>query len=208
MRAGWARAARPPGDSVVPLSDAEIAGIAGSYFVAPQDLALRAGRNETTIAKGTAMLPADTFIAAILKATLGRRPVHFMPGSSAVATLGLSGLTVREGLTWRIHDGPLPPGDDARFARLPPDELGGFAGARVDLPITDTLVWEVYLRRGRILDGRMPWADPASRSIPIQYAYTNYAAAQAHALRGEPDEARRHAERAAWWADVAGVAGE
>ncbi|HET9947729.1 MAG TPA: DUF2723 domain-containing protein, partial [Longimicrobiales bacterium] len=160
LEAGWARAAEPPRDSIVPLSDEEIERYAGSYLVTQGPMKLRAGGLEVTVEAGTGLLPSDLVAAAMLKATLGERPIHFMPGSPIVAKLGLSGHNVRQGVTWRIHDGASP-GEEEGLVPLPPSGLSPVSGAAIDLALTDTLVWEVYLRRGRILDPGAPWVDAA-----------------------------------------------
>jgi hypothetical protein len=200
--AGWTEGVQPPRDSILPLSDGEIEEIAGSWLVTREPMALRAGAIRTRIEAGTPLLPADSFVAAMLQATLGERPVYFMPLSPAVTRLGLWGHTVRQGVAWRIWNGPLPaPGGGV--TRLPEGALSSAAGAAVDLPLTDTLLWEVYLRRGRILDPDAPWPDPATTNIVGQYAHAHYVAAQAHALRGEAAATERNLRRAEWWQEVA-----
>lgn len=202
VQAGWSQDVEPPRDSILPLSDGEIGQIAESYFVAREPMMLHVGDIETRIEPGIALPPADGFVAAMLKATLGERPVYFMPGSPAVTRLGLWGHTVRQGVVWKIRNGALPEVGEA-VVPLREGTLSSFAGAAIDLPLTDTLVWDVYLRRGRILDPDAPWTDAATTDIIGQYAYTHFAAAQAHVLRGDDAEAARHVRRAEWWEEVA-----
>jgi hypothetical protein len=202
IEAGWHAAAKPPRDSVLPLSDEEIGQLAQTYIVTQEPMTLRAGEIEARVEEGTFLRPADAFAAATLKATLGERPIHVMPGSPIVSRLGLFGHTVRQGITWKIHNGPLPAAE-ADVVRLPQSEITSIAGAAIDLPLTDTLVWEVYLRRGRILDPNAPWVDAATTDIVMQYVYTHYAAAQGHALRGGEEGVERHVRRAHWWESVA-----
>jgi hypothetical protein len=199
VQAGWTRSVEPPRDSVVPLSDEEIDRLVGSYLVTHEPMTLRAGALATRVEAGTPLLPADTFVAAMLKATLGERPIHFMPGSPIVAKLGLRAHTVRQGVTWRIHDAPLPADGEAGPVRLPEDGISPMAGAAIDLALTDTLLWEVYLRRGRVMDPEAPWVDAATTNILAQYAFSHYTAAQAHALRGNEAAVERHLRRAEWW---------
>ncbi|MQA89407.1 MAG: DUF2723 domain-containing protein [Gemmatimonas sp.] len=202
-RAGWLQATEPPPDSIFPLSDEEIETIAGSYFVTDSPMTLRAGDIEATIASGTYLAPADTFVATMLRSTLGERPVHFMPGSSIVSTLGIEDYAIRQGLTWKIHNGPLPDDSEDGVVRIENSQLSAIAGAAIDLPLTDTLLWDVYIRRGRILKQDAPWADAASSGIPRQYAYAHYVAGETHARAGERSEMDRHLRRAAWWWQVA-----
>lgn len=204
VEAGWTRSVQPPRDSILPLSDEEIDRIASTYVVAQEPMALRAGEVETRIEAGTALLAADTFAAVMLRASLGERPIHFMPGSPIVRTLGLFGHTVRQGITWKIRNGPLHTVARDGVMPLPESALSSVAGAAIDLPLTDTLVWEVYLRRGRILDPEAPWVDAATTNIVMQYVYTHYAAAQGYALRNDEQAVEPHMRRARWWTSVAG----
>jgi hypothetical protein len=64
-----------PDDSILPLSDAEIDRIAANPFVTRDPSELHVGALRATIPGGTFILPADTFVAAILSATLGKRPI-------------------------------------------------------------------------------------------------------------------------------------
>ncbi len=105
VKAGWARSARPPRDSVLPLTDAQIQQVASRAFIARDGMTLHAGAIDATIRAGTTLLPSDTFTAAILQRALGQRPIYFMPGAPAVAKLGLFPHTVREGIAWRIANG-------------------------------------------------------------------------------------------------------
>ncbi|MEJ2218200.1 MAG: hypothetical protein P8099_16445, partial [Gemmatimonadota bacterium] len=202
VEAGWTRSARPPGDSVLPLTDAQIRQVAARAFVAREGMTLHAGAIDTTIHAGTTLFPSDTFTAAILQHALGERPIYFMPGSPAVTKLGLFAHTVREGITWRIENGPVPGSSDS-VVKLPENSLTPVAGAAIDLATTDTLVWKVYQRRGRILKSSMPWVDAATDDILMQYAYTNYAAAEGHKLRGDTRDVVRSIRQAEWWQALA-----
>ncbi|NIP84012.1 MAG: hypothetical protein GWM90_34195, partial [Gemmatimonadetes bacterium] len=198
-RLGWTDA-EPPRDSILGLSDEEIAGIAAGWLVTSRPVTLRAGRLRTSIPRGTLLSPADSFAAAILRSTLGERPIHFMPGSSHVETLGLGDHVVRHGLTWRIDEDPgREPG---RVVRVPGADAAPMLGGAIDLPATDTLLEEVFVRRGRLLDADAPWVDHANTTVPLQYVFAHYAAAAAHTRLGDAAAARRHARRGAWWEDV------
>jgi hypothetical protein len=202
VQAGWPRSAEPPRDSVVPFSDDEIRRLTESYLVTHEPVTLSAEAIEATVEPGTELLPADLVVAAMLKATVGERPIYFMPGSPIVRNLGLWGHTVRHGIPWRIQEGPLPVDPDTGVVPLPESELPPLAAAAVDLPLTDTLMWEVYLRRGRILRPDAPWVDAATTNILAQYAYAHVAAAQASAMVGEQERAERHIRDANWWGAI------
>ena len=197
MPASLAAAEAPaPEDSVLPLTDQQIDGIAASSFVVDEPLTLTVGNISTTIESGTIMLPADTFVAAIVRASIGERPIHFMTPAPSAHKLGLAMHTVRHGLTFKLLNDD--PGKASGTLVRMPVEIAGAAGALIDLSATEALV-RVYQRRGRILDPAQPWVDAATASIPLQYAWTHLAAAHAHTLRGNQSAANEHAQQADWW---------
>jgi hypothetical protein len=198
-QAGLDRNAAPPEDSILPLGDEQIERIAAAPIFARQPLRLAAGRLRTTIPAGTVLQPSDTFVAAILQSSLGRRPIHFMTPAPVLERLGLTAYTVREGLTWRLSDGPVAAQAGRRIVPLPPGPERAVLGAYVDLTRGATLADEVWLRRGRVADPRAPWVDSANASIPYNYAYAFYALAEAHAQLGEDAGAHRRAAQAAAW---------
>jgi hypothetical protein len=185
-----------PDDSILPMTDQQIDDIAAAPFIVDQPLTLSAGKIRTTIASGTIMLPADTFVAGIVQASIDQRPIHFMSPAPTAQKLGLSSHTVRHGLTFKLlNDDPL----EAPGTLVPmPADLVNAAGALVDVPATEALL-KVYQRRGRILDPTQPWVDAATASIPLQYAWTHLAVAEAHAQRGNQSAAQVHVQQADWW---------
>ncbi len=200
-RAGLRAPAQAPKDSILPLGDAAIDRIAMGGFVTREPLVLQAGHIRGTIAAGTQILPSDTFVAVILRSSLGQRPVHFMTPSPVVARLGLGPYTVRQGLTWRLSDGPVRAAAGERIVAMPRQAEGSF-GAYVDVTRTDTLADEVWLRRGRVADPRAPWVDSANASIPWNYAEALFAVAQAHAQLGESAAASTRAAQAKEWVQL------
>ncbi|MGI9182060.1 MAG: hypothetical protein ACR2H9_16380 [Longimicrobiaceae bacterium] len=185
----------PPRDSVLPLDDAEIARIAAGYFVADRPLTLQVRGLDATIAQGTFLTPIDTFVAAILQSSFGERPIHFMTPAPPVSKLGLEDYTVRVGLTYRLNDGM----SGRTIVALPENVGRSSAGAAIDLALTDTLLSDVFIVRGRVADPRLPWVDHANLTIPSQYSLAHYAAAVGHQLTGNRDAAERHARRMHFW---------
>ena len=51
----------------------------------------------------------------------------------------------------------------------------------------------------QLLDTSRPWVDQATTNILQQYAWLNYAMAQAHADRNEQGMAQRYARQGEWW---------
>jgi hypothetical protein len=195
--------AMAPDDSILPLSDAEIDRIAASPFVTRDPLQLHVGGLRSTIPGGTIILPADTFVAAILNATLGKRPIYFAAPNPTLAKLGLAPYSVRSGLTLALPSTPPDPKAVSGVVALPDNQLSAAVGAFVDLATTDTLLHDVFLKRGRLLNPNRPWVDRATTNILLQYAWAHYSIAEGLAPRGQPPEVEHHVREAQWWQTIA-----
>jgi hypothetical protein len=193
-----------PDDSILPLSDAEIDRIAANPFVTREALALHVGALQATIPSGTVILPADTFVAAILNANLGKRPIYFAAPNPTLQKLGLESYSVRTGLTLALPTTRPDPTADANVVALPQNELSPVAGGFVDLATTDTLLRDVFVQRGRLLNPKRAWVDRATTNILLQYAWAHYTVAEALSLTGKQAEAEQHIREAQWWQAIAG----
>jgi hypothetical protein len=189
----WGEMPDAPEDSVLPFDDGEIDRMAGSWFVAEEDLELRFGELESTIAKGTVVSPIDTFVAAIIQSAYGERPIHFMTPSPVVARLGLNVHAVRIGLTWKLRE----PGT-SDLVEVSGEERRTL-GAYLDVALTDTLARDVFIVRGRVTDPAKPWVDHANYSIPMQYALMHYAGARGAEMRGDAAGVKWHVGRMEFW---------
>src|SRR5690606_32537735 len=69
---------RPPSQPAILLTDEQIDEISAMPIAVHQPIEFRAGRVEVTIPAGTVLLPSDTFLTAMLMASLGDRPFHFV----------------------------------------------------------------------------------------------------------------------------------
>jgi hypothetical protein len=192
-----------PDDSILPLSDDEIERIAANPFVTRDPLTLHVGAINATIPGGTLILPADTFVAAILNATLGKRPIYFAAPNPTLSKLGLSAYSVRTGLTLALPSAPPVPGPGHGIVALPESELSPVSGAFVDLSATDTMLHQVFLQRGRVLNPKRPWVDRATTNILLQYAWAHYSVAGALQIAGKQSEADYHLREAQWWQTIA-----
>ncbi|MGH7507660.1 MAG: hypothetical protein ACRELX_18555, partial [Longimicrobiales bacterium] len=187
--------AQPPEDSVLPLTDRQIDQVASGYYVVREPATLRAAGLETTIPSGTVLEPADTFITAIVQASLGERPIHFVAPSPALQKLNLTPFTVRTGLTLRLAESPVIA--DGPIVRLPPADAF-VTGSHIDLERTRTLLEDVFIYRGLPENGR-PWVDSATMNILLNYVSTHIAAARGRAVLGEDAAVQHHLARADAW---------
>jgi len=195
-----------PEDTILPLSNEQIELIARQPFITPAPVTFRAGRLQGTIAAGTPMLPADSFTAAIIQASLGKRPVHFTTPSPVVHKLGLFDYTIRQGLTYRLNDGAVEA--SRNIVAMPENGIGEIAGAYVDLTVTDTILRDLGVRRGRIANPGLPWVDQATSNIPLQFAFAHFALAQAYEALGQNAAVAREIDDGVWWRELVNRGGE
>ncbi len=192
-----------PGDTILPLTDEQIDAITEGAYVLPRDAELRAGRIRTTLPAGHVITPSDTFVTAILAASLGRRPIHFSSIQETTERLRIRPYLVRTGLSLKVNDGPVRPDPTAGRVRLSPSALADASGDFIDLTTTDALLRDVFVRRG-LPESRAFWPDRPSANILAQYAFAHYSSAQAHALLGHQDRANEHAAKGDAWMRMAG----
>ncbi|MEJ2504184.1 MAG: hypothetical protein P8177_12880, partial [Gemmatimonadota bacterium] len=113
----------------------------------------------------------------------------------------LSANLIRHGIALKLADEPIEPDPALGIYALP--ESLNLPGPFIDLPRTDTLLWDVFVHRGGIPDDWEFWPEPSTRNIPLYYLYAHYAAYSAHLVRGEQELAERHAERVEAWDELA-----
>ena len=185
--------AGPPTRTILPFDDRQVLEIAGTRpFATEQAQVFRSSRIETVIPPGTVVVPADIFMAQIIDAAAGDRPVYFSMTTQAYENLQLFPFLIRQGVALKLHDGPVQP-DSARGIYPVPQEarLAQLIGAWVDLPRTEALVSEVFLHRGGFPEWGH-WMDAATEGIPAYYGYTHYALAVVYQSIGMEARARAH----------------
>src|SRR5690606_21832883 len=88
---------RPPTGSIIQLSDQQIDAVAGTGpFMTQDSHTFAAGRIETTIPRGTIMLPADIFLGFIITAAIEDRPIYFATTTQAYEELNLCPYLIRQ----------------------------------------------------------------------------------------------------------------
>ena len=166
-------------------------------FMVQEPVQVQAGEISFTIPGERVLLPADVFMLNIIQNSLGDRPVYFATTTQAYNRVGLGRNLVRHGVALKLSPTPVEPSAADGIYAMP--ESIQLPGGYIDLPRTDSLVWNVFMHRGGIPDAWEFWPEPSTTNIPVYYAYAHYAAYAAHSLLGEEDQAARHAERAEAW---------
>ena len=200
---GW----EEPTRSILQMSMGRIDSIPILYnsnpysFQIEEPVQMRAADITFTIPGGRWLLPADVFMLNIVQNSLGDRPIYFATTTQAYSRVGLGSNLVRHGLALKLVPEPIQP-DAARGIYAMPESMQ-LPGDYVDLPRTDSLLWNVFVHRGGIPDEWEFWPEPSTTNIPFYYAYAHLAAYAAHVLKGEEDAAARHLQRVEAWRTLA-----
>ncbi len=195
---------RLPTHSIFELSDTEIEQVTRSGVLPIQSpRTLEIGDVQTTLSPGTVMLPADVFLTYLVINNIEDRPIFFATTTQAYRKLALDPHLVRQGVAFKLQAFPDAAAADSGIYRLPDERYTPLTGQQVDLPRTDSLLWNVFMHRGGIPDEWDHWVDAPTQGIPSYYLYAHLAAWQAHMLIGEEDRAERHLERINAWRELA-----
>ncbi|HSJ30190.1 MAG TPA: hypothetical protein VK933_02075, partial [Longimicrobiales bacterium] len=206
--AGVSVAGRPTGgvptQSILPLTNEEIREVANTPpYLTREAQVYRAGGIEALLPANTVMVPADIFLAYIIQASLGDRPIYFAMTTQAYEELNLRPYLVRQGVALKLNDGPVQPDSARGIYAVPPSGLTGIIGPYIDMPRTETLVSDVFLHRGGIPDEWGHWVDIATEGIPAYYGYTHRGLALVYDAQGQATDAQRHLLLSDKWIELA-----
>ena len=212
---------RPPTRSIIPLTDEQILQVARSYVPIEQSMQLSFGNVTTILRAGEVLSPWQQFALNLIGESIGERPVYFASSGNAAATLGLDSYLVRQGLAFRLNNGPPEVLPDAQpiertqadsAAVAAPDDLemegvmemeaspyAPVIGEWVDVTRTRTLLEEVFIHRGGLPDDWSHWPDLATIGIPSYYGWAYLALAQAAIQAGDEEALDRYQARAEAW---------
>ncbi|MFO7260905.1 MAG: DUF2723 domain-containing protein, partial [bacterium] len=95
---------RPPTRSIIPLTDEQIDRIANTRpFITQETQTFVAGNIETTIPRGTIMIPADLFLGFIISSSIDDRPIYFATTTQAYDELNLWPYLIRQGVAFKLN---------------------------------------------------------------------------------------------------------
>jgi hypothetical protein len=186
-----------PTKSIIPLTDEQIYRVARSYPVIEQDMQLVMGGVVTTLRAGEVLSPWQQFALNLISHSIDERPIYFASSGNAAASLGLQSYLVRQGLAFRLHDGP--PAETNGLVRMEASSYTVVIGEWVDVPRTQTLLERVFVHRSGIPDEWSHWPDAATVGIPSYYAWAYLALAQAAIQANDQEGLDRYQERAEAW---------
>ena len=114
--------------------------------------------------------------------------------------MGLDPYLVRQGLAFKLNDGPLSeeqhPEGAVQMARSPYISV---IGDWVDVPRTRTLLDDVFVQHTGIPDEWRHWPDQSTIGIPNYYGWAYLALMQAAMQRGDEQASGRYQDRAERW---------
>jgi len=170
------RSAQRPDWPTLPMTDAEIEAAYPRQL--GESVTVAFGPYRQTYQKGTVFYTSDFVTARIIQQNLGRRPVAWSV-TTGRNFLSLDPYLLQKGLVFELQP-------SAPDSMAPGIDRQRFAGALLDRPTTDRLVWETYWYGG-LRTGSSAGLDVTSRSFastlalpPTQLAY---------AFQAEGDEA-------------------
>jgi hypothetical protein len=158
-----------------------------SGYMVPEDQRVSLAPLTRTLKAGTFLLPNDILTLGVVQQNIGRRPIVW-----AITTGrefgGLESYVVQQALGFALRTSPLDTTSPAIDTRK-------LAGAPLDLPTTERLLWETYRYAG-LLEGDVTKLESTSASIASTLSLPYTQLSYVYSARGEHDKLMRTLERA------------
>ena len=168
------------------MTDSMIAAAMSGYVV-PEDQPVSLGPLTRTLKAGSFLLPNDILTLSVVQHNVGRRPIVWAI-TSGKGFGGLGEYVVQQGLGFALRT--------ARPDTSSPSlDLRRLAGAPLDIPTTERLLWETYRYAG-LLEGDVTKLESTSASIASTMSLPYTQLAYAYSERGQYDKMERVLDRA------------
>jgi hypothetical protein len=168
------------------MTDSMIAAAMSGYVV-PEDQPVSLGPLTRTLKAGSFLLPNDILTLSVVQHNVGRRPIVWAI-TSGKGFGGLGEYVVQQGLGFALRT--------ARPDTTSPSlDLRRLAGAPLDIPTTERLLWETYRYAG-LLEGDVTKLESTSASIASTMSLPYTQLAYAYSERGQYDKMERALDRA------------
>jgi hypothetical protein len=168
------------------MTDSMIAAAMSGYVV-PRDQQIALGPLTRTFKGGTFLLPNDILTLSVVQHNVGRRPIVWALTTGREFG-GLAEYVVQQALGFALR----PSGPDTTSPAL---DLRRLAGAPLDIPTTERLVWETYRYAG-LLEGDVSTLESTSASISSTLSLPFTQLAYAYSSRAQQDKLERALDRA------------
>ena len=193
---------RSPTKSIMPLTDEQITQVARSYVPVEEDRYLQLGNVVAGLRAGQFLAPWQQFALNLINHVIDERPIYFASSGNAAASLGIQDYLVRQGLAFKLHDGPIEDEGSDGVMRMQPSPYSPVVGDWVDVSRTRTLLEDVFVQRSGIPDTWTHWPDLATIGIPNYYAWGYLALMQAAMQTGDQAALDRYQARAEAWSKL------
>jgi hypothetical protein len=188
-----------PTKTILPLTDEQIDQASGQYSRIDQPVTILIGQVEARLAGGQFLAPWQRFALTLMVESIGDRPIYFASSGNAALSLGVEPYLVRQGLAFKLHDGPLEEEGEHGYVRLAQTPYAPVTGDWVDVARTRTLVDEIFVHRTGIPHEWDHWPDISTLGIPNYYSWAFLALVQAAIQAGDTEALDRYqAEAEAW----------
>jgi hypothetical protein len=166
------------------MSDAMIGSAMNGYLV-PEDQKITLGPLTRVLKKGAYLLPNSILTMAVVQQNVGRRPIVW-----AITTgrefAGLADYVVQQGLGYSLRTAPPDTSSPALDTRR-------LAGAPLDIPTTERLVWDTY-RFADLLNSDVTKLESTSASIASTLSLPFTQLTYAYSARGQQEKMLRALE--------------
>jgi hypothetical protein len=183
----WRGALFPKPDSPLHTMTDSMIAAAMSGYVVPEDQQVSLGPLTRTLKAGSFLLPNDILTLSVVQHNVGRRPIVWAI-TSGKGFGGLGEYVVQQGLGFALRTAK----PDTTSPSL---DLRRLAGAPLDIPTTDRLLWETYRYAG-LLEGDVTKLESTSASIASTMSLPYTQLAYAYSERGQYEKMERALDRA------------
>ncbi len=178
----WQGAARPaPTWALHTMSDSAIATAMMGYVVS-QTQELKLGPLTRKLESGTYLLPNELLTLSVVQQNVGRRPIVWAI-TAGREFAGLGEYVIQQALGFSLQAGK----PDTASRSL---DLRRLAGAPLDVPVTERLVWGTYRYAG-LLEGDVTRLESTTASIAATLSFPLVQLAYAYSDRGEVDKMQK-----------------
>jgi hypothetical protein len=192
---------QPPTRPILTLDDVTIDRVAQTVVPIQEDRAIDLGSGLTArLSGGGYVEPWHQFALSIISTALGDRPIYFASSGNAASELGLTPYVVRQGLAFKLNQGPPNPDEVEGLVALPMSPFTSVTGQYLDAPRTRTLATEVFMHRNGLPDEWPRWPWRAVLGIPSYYSWVHYSLYEWAMANEDQEEAEFQMGRAEAWA--------
>ncbi|MBT8487774.1 MAG: DUF2723 domain-containing protein, partial [Gemmatimonadetes bacterium] len=135
---------RRPTESIIPLTDEQIDEAAGGLARVEESVVVQIGDIEARIPGGQYLSPWQRFALTLMVTAIDDRPIYFASSGNAAMSLGVDPYLVRQGLAFRLNDGP-PDEEEGEYVQLEDPTLTPVTGQWLDPDRPPLLVDEVFV---------------------------------------------------------------